>query len=68
MQARGIARTRGSFHAEFVANAEADGAEDGLKGEKARSQASGVSIAKSKSLRKPNTFSVFATLRPTASP
>ena len=36
MQARGIALARGSFHAEFVANAEAEeeeenGADDGLE-------------------------------------
>ena len=49
MQARGLIRMRAGPQAEFVANAETeeeeqDGAEDGLKGEKARSQASGVSI------------------------
>jgi len=56
---------RGSFHAEAIANAEADekeenGAEDRLHGGHHFEPPNGVAIAKSKSLRKPKTYSTYS--------
>ena len=72
MQARGYRPRARSFYAEFVANAEAEeeeenGAEDGLNGSEDFERERGdwqCTRESKKSLRKPKTLSVLATLRP----